>query len=76
MSKTQPKPVTPDELWKSRIEKINGELFSLTYGSVVAQLIKDYEDFINRGSHHLNAFIHCCTCFSSCYLCGKYMLRE
>ncbi|TPX46530.1 hypothetical protein SeMB42_g03658 [Synchytrium endobioticum] len=45
MSKTQPKPVTPDELWKSRIEKINGELFSLTYGSVVAQLIKDYEDY-------------------------------
>ncbi|TPX36243.1 hypothetical protein SmJEL517_g01586 [Synchytrium microbalum] len=36
---------TADEIWKSRIEKINGELFTLTYGSVVAQLIKDYEDY-------------------------------
>jgi len=28
----------------SKQEKINAELFSLTYGAIVAQLIKDYED--------------------------------
>eukprot|EP01103_Thecamoeba_quadrilineata_P018788 TRINITY_DN7364_c0_g1_i1.p1 TRINITY_DN7364_c0_g1~~TRINITY_DN7364_c0_g1_i1.p1 ORF type:complete len:210 (-),score=48.61 TRINITY_DN7364_c0_g1_i1:150-779(-) len=28
----------------SRAEKINAELFTLTYGSIVAQLMKDYED--------------------------------
>jgi FlaA1/EpsC-like NDP-sugar epimerase len=30
-----------DELWKSRVEKISGELFALTYGALVAQLIKE-----------------------------------
>ncbi|RIA92217.1 putative TRAPP complex component Bet3 [Glomus cerebriforme] len=34
-----------DEVWKNRVEKINAELFTLTYGSVVAQLVKDYEDY-------------------------------
>lgn len=33
-----------DDMWK-RSEKINAELFALTYGSLVVQLIKDYEDF-------------------------------
>ncbi len=28
----------------AKIEKINSELFTLTYGSLVAQLVKDYED--------------------------------
>ncbi|KAI9342084.1 transport protein particle complex subunit [Zopfochytrium polystomum] len=36
---------TGEELWKTRTEKINAELFTLTYGSLVAQLIKDYEDY-------------------------------
>eukprot|EP00842_Homolaphlyctis_polyrhiza_P002751 jgi/Hompol1/3477/HPOL_006558-RA len=36
---------TGDELWKSRVEKVNAELFTLTYGSLVAQLIKDFEDY-------------------------------
>ncbi|CAG8545585.1 10907_t:CDS:2 [Paraglomus brasilianum] len=34
-----------EEVWKSRVEKINAELFTLTYGSIVAQLVKDYEDY-------------------------------
>ncbi|CAJ0751146.1 17479_t:CDS:2 [Entrophospora sp. SA101] len=33
-----------EEVWKNRVEKINAELFTLTYGSIVAQLVKDYED--------------------------------
>mmetsp|Transcript_28454 Transcript_28454/g.46123 ORF Transcript_28454/g.46123 Transcript_28454/m.46123 type:complete len:184 (-) Transcript_28454:627-1178(-) len=27
-----------------RLEKVSSELFTLTYGSIVAQLVKDYED--------------------------------
>lgn len=34
-----------EDVWKSKVEKINAELFALTYGSLVAQLLKDYEDF-------------------------------
>ncbi|PWN53543.1 TRAPP I complex [Violaceomyces palustris] len=34
-----------EDLWKNRTEKINAELFTLTYGSLVIQLIKDYEDY-------------------------------
>ncbi|MBW0534697.1 hypothetical protein O181_074412 [Austropuccinia psidii MF-1] len=33
-----------DELWK-RAEKINAEFFALTYGAMVVQLVKDYEDY-------------------------------
>lgn len=32
-----------EEAWK-RAEKVNGELFALTYGCLVAQLLRDYED--------------------------------
>ncbi|KAI8391459.1 transport protein particle complex subunit [Radiomyces spectabilis] len=34
-----------DEVWKVKVEKINAELFTLTYGSMVVQLVKDYEDY-------------------------------
>ncbi|CAG8509603.1 14557_t:CDS:2 [Acaulospora morrowiae] len=34
-----------EEVWKNRVEKINAELFTLTYGSIVAQLVKDHEDY-------------------------------
>lgn len=27
-----------------KVDKINGELFTLTYGAMVTQLLKDYED--------------------------------
>ncbi|BGP22397.1 hypothetical protein JCM10295v2_001276 [Rhodotorula toruloides] len=33
-----------DDLYK-RSEKINAELFALTYGALVVQLVKDYEDY-------------------------------
>ena len=28
----------------SKVDKINSELFSLTYGAIVTQLLKDYEE--------------------------------
>ncbi|KAI9311129.1 transport protein particle complex subunit [Dichotomocladium elegans] len=34
-----------EEVWKNKVEKINAELFTLTYGSLVVQLAKDYEDY-------------------------------
>ncbi|CAE6481835.1 unnamed protein product [Rhizoctonia solani] len=34
-----------EDLWKARTEKINAELFTLTYGALVVQLIQDYEDY-------------------------------
>ncbi|CAM0137711.1 transport protein particle 22 kDa subunit [Umbelopsis sp. WA50703] len=34
-----------EDVWKNKVEKINAELFTLTYGSLVVQLIKDYEDY-------------------------------
>ncbi|KDN37811.1 TRAPP I complex [Tilletiaria anomala UBC 951] len=34
-----------EDVWKNKTEKVNAELFTLTYGSLVVQLIKDYEDF-------------------------------
>lgn len=33
-----------EDLWK-KTDKINAELFAMTYGAVVVQLIKDFEDF-------------------------------
>ncbi|TEB26636.1 BET3 family protein [Coprinellus micaceus] len=40
-----------EELWKARSEKINAELFALTYGALVVQLIQDYDqdyDEVNK----------------------------
>ncbi|KAI0306334.1 transport protein particle complex subunit [Multifurca ochricompacta] len=34
-----------EDLWKGRTDKINGELFAMTYGALVVQLIQDYEDY-------------------------------
>ncbi|KAG7092627.1 hypothetical protein E1B28_008970 [Marasmius oreades] len=34
-----------EDLWKGRTEKVNAELFALTYGALVIQLIQDYEDY-------------------------------
>jgi len=34
-----------EDLWKGRSEKTNAELFALTYGALVVQLIQDYEDY-------------------------------
>ncbi|ODQ81142.1 hypothetical protein BABINDRAFT_174927 [Babjeviella inositovora NRRL Y-12698] len=35
---------TADDIWKNKVEKINSELFTLTYGSVVAQLCRDFHN--------------------------------
>ncbi|KIY72104.1 TRAPP I complex [Cylindrobasidium torrendii FP15055 ss-10] len=45
MSTTKQYKTIGDELWKGRAEKVNAELFALTYGSLVVQLIQDYEDY-------------------------------
>ncbi|THH10791.1 hypothetical protein EW145_g1070 [Phellinidium pouzarii] len=34
-----------EDLWKGRTEKINAELFAMTYGALVVQLVQDYEDY-------------------------------
>ncbi|ODV95849.1 hypothetical protein PACTADRAFT_2156 [Pachysolen tannophilus NRRL Y-2460] len=31
-----------DDIWKNRVDKINSEVFTLTYGSIVAQLCRDF----------------------------------
>lgn len=33
-----------EEVWKSKVEKVNSELVILTYGTIVAQLCKDFEN--------------------------------
>ncbi|KAJ2776526.1 hypothetical protein H4R18_005623 [Coemansia javaensis] len=39
-----------EETWKNSVEKVSAELFIFTYGSLVVQLVKDYEDYgaVNR----------------------------
>ncbi|OAK97548.1 trafficking protein-like protein particle complex subunit 3 [Phaeosphaeriaceae sp. SRC1lsM3a] len=32
-----------EEVWKTRVDKVSAELVTLTYGSIVAQLCKDYD---------------------------------
>ncbi|MCJ1378904.1 transport protein particle 22 kDa subunit [Xylographa soralifera] len=32
-----------EEVWKTRIDKVNAELVTLTYGTIVAQLCSDYD---------------------------------
>jgi len=32
-----------EEIWKTRVDKVNAELVTLTYGTIVAQLCEDYE---------------------------------
>jgi len=32
-----------EEVWKTRIEKVNAELVTLTYGTIVSQLCSDYD---------------------------------
>ncbi|KAH3686633.1 hypothetical protein WICPIJ_002383 [Wickerhamomyces pijperi] len=34
---------TGEDLWKNKADKVNSELFTLTYGSIVAQLVRDYK---------------------------------
>ncbi|KAF2662487.1 trafficking protein-like protein particle complex subunit 3 [Lophiostoma macrostomum CBS 122681] len=32
-----------EEIWKTKVDKVSAELVTLTYGTIVAQLCKDYE---------------------------------
>ncbi|KAF4302130.1 putative bet3 family protein [Botryosphaeria dothidea] len=32
-----------EEVWKTRVDKVNAELVTLTYGTIVAQLCKDFD---------------------------------
>ncbi|KAH9981026.1 putative transport protein particle subunit bet3, partial [Lactifluus volemus] len=34
-----------EDLWKERTKKINAELFAMTYGAPVVQLIQGYDDY-------------------------------
>ncbi|TFK30141.1 BET3 family protein [Coprinopsis marcescibilis] len=45
MSSTTKYKTAGEDMWKARSEKINAELFALTYGALVVQLIQDYEDY-------------------------------
>eukprot|EP00698_Gefionella_okellyi_P021508 TRINITY_DN6995_c0_g1_i1.p1 TRINITY_DN6995_c0_g1~~TRINITY_DN6995_c0_g1_i1.p1 ORF type:complete len:168 (-),score=26.45 TRINITY_DN6995_c0_g1_i1:61-564(-) len=49
------------EVTFSRMEKVNAELFTLTYGAVVTQLIKDYEniDEVNKQLDKMGYNIGC-----------------
>ncbi|EPS43171.1 hypothetical protein H072_2834 [Dactylellina haptotyla CBS 200.50] len=43
-----------EEVWKTRTDKINAELVTLTYGSVVAQLCKDLDGDYNEVNKQLD----------------------
>lgn len=45
--------VTGEEIWKNRTEKINAELFSMTYGAIVSQLCSDYENDYEKVNNQL-----------------------
>lgn len=34
-----------EDNWKNRTDKVNSELFTLTYGALVVQLVNDYQDY-------------------------------
>lgn len=42
-----------EEVWKNRTEKVNAELFTLTYGSIVAQLCTDYQRDFEKVNNQL-----------------------
>jgi hypothetical protein len=35
--------VDPDQIW-AQMPKVNSEFFALTYGAIVSQILKDFED--------------------------------
>lgn len=45
-----------EEIWKTRVEKVHAELVILTYGSIVAQLCKDYEGNYAEVNKQLDQF--------------------
>ena len=43
MASTQRATRLGEEVWKTRVDKVNAELVTLTYGTIVAQLCADYD---------------------------------
>ncbi|KIW72867.1 hypothetical protein PV04_01030 [Phialophora macrospora] len=43
MSSSQKAARVGEEIWKTRVDKVNAELVTLTYGTIVAQLCTDYD---------------------------------
>ncbi|KAH3674220.1 hypothetical protein WICMUC_003462 [Wickerhamomyces mucosus] len=40
--------IASDDIWKNKVEKVNAEVFTLTYGSIVAQLVRDFKNDYNQ----------------------------
>ena len=47
-----------EDVWKNRIEKVNAELFVLTYGSLVAQLVRDCESYQQVNAELDKMYVH------------------
>lgn len=47
--------VFSDDIWKNKTAKINAELFTLTYGSIVSQLCTDFQRDFNKVNDQLFA---------------------
>lgn len=45
--------VAGEDIWKNKTEKINAELFTLTYGAVVSQLCTDYQRDFQKVNNQL-----------------------
>ncbi|KAJ5681493.1 transport protein particle complex subunit [Penicillium maclennaniae] len=43
-----------EEIWKTRIDKVNAELVTLTYGTIVAQLCQDYDSDYKQVNQQLD----------------------
>lgn len=45
--------LTGEEIWKNKTEKINAEVFTLTYGVIVQQLCEDFDRDYDKVNEHL-----------------------
>ncbi|CAH2445788.1 Trafficking protein particle complex (TRAPP) subunit [Komagataella phaffii CBS 7435] len=52
---SKPYKLIGEDVYKNRTEKINSELFTLTYGSVVAQLCRDYNNDYKKVNEQLES---------------------
>ncbi|KAI9179285.1 hypothetical protein H9P43_005948 [Blastocladiella emersonii ATCC 22665] len=53
MSTTKPLKTLGEDVWRSKMEKVSGELFVLTYGSIVTQLVRDFNQDYAKVNEHL-----------------------
>ncbi|ODV90566.1 hypothetical protein CANCADRAFT_2296 [Tortispora caseinolytica NRRL Y-17796] len=51
---SKPLKAVGEEVWKTKIDKVNAELVALTYGSLVAQLCRDFENNYDRVNEQLD----------------------